>query len=192
MRMMLIARTALQLHQQSAICIPYVNIKSPVIGLIWANGTVRAHIDWCQVEDGKLVSSFLCGMVRLNSSFWHYKTVLSAPYSGSDEDSQSSQPFLEWDLSNPSDILQVYYLVRNIDHWTCTEFRKRVVAGLEDSVECITRGNGPYHPWKWIKNPAQTPTLRVLKENNTTSVTTTTTSETLSPPKNKTKHRRRR
>lgn len=36
-----------------------LNIKSPIIGLIWANGTVRAHVDWCQVEDGKLVSSFL-------------------------------------------------------------------------------------------------------------------------------------
>jgi hypothetical protein len=34
-----------------------LNIKSPVIGLIWANGTVRAHIDWCEVVNGKPVSS---------------------------------------------------------------------------------------------------------------------------------------
>ncbi|KAL4070810.1 hypothetical protein J3A83DRAFT_4358899 [Scleroderma citrinum] len=151
-----------------------LNVKSPVIGLIWANGTVRAHIDWCQMEDGKL-------------------TVLSAPYSGFDKDSQSSQPFLEWDLNNPSDILQVYYLVRNIDHWTCTEFRKRVVAGLDSSVESITRGDGPYHPWKWITNPAHAaPSVKVLKENNTTSVTTATTSGSPSPPTNKSRHKRRR
>lgn len=168
-----------------------LNIQSPIIGLIWANGTVRAHVDWCQVQDEKLVSChFLACIDRLN---WHYKTVLSAPYSGSDgEDSQSSQPFLEWDLSDPSDLLQVHYLVRNIDHWTCTEFRKRVVAGLEDSVECITCGDGQYHPWKWIKGPTQAPTLKVLKENNTPSATTTTTSGSLSPPKRNTRHKRRR
>lgn len=32
-----------------------LNVNSPVIGLIWANGTVRAHIDWCEVVDGQLV-----------------------------------------------------------------------------------------------------------------------------------------
>lgn len=32
-----------------------LNVRSPVIGLIWANGRVRAHIDWCEVVDGKLV-----------------------------------------------------------------------------------------------------------------------------------------
>lgn len=30
-------------------------VKSPVIGLIWANGRVRAHIDWCEVVDGNPV-----------------------------------------------------------------------------------------------------------------------------------------
>jgi hypothetical protein len=32
-----------------------LNVRSPVIGLIWANGRVRAHVDWCEVVDGKPV-----------------------------------------------------------------------------------------------------------------------------------------
>lgn len=37
-----------------------LNVRSPVIGLIWANGRVRAHIDWCEVVDGKPVGYCKC------------------------------------------------------------------------------------------------------------------------------------
>jgi len=30
-----------------------LRIKAPVIGLVWSHGTVRAHVDWCKVEEGK-------------------------------------------------------------------------------------------------------------------------------------------
>jgi hypothetical protein len=32
-----------------------LNVQTPVIGLIWADRTVRAHIDWCEVAEGKPV-----------------------------------------------------------------------------------------------------------------------------------------
>jgi hypothetical protein len=30
-----------------------LRIKVPVFGLVWSNGTVRAHVDWCKCEEGK-------------------------------------------------------------------------------------------------------------------------------------------
>lgn len=150
-----------------------LRIKAPVIGLTWASGTVRAHVDWCEVVHGKPV-------------------VMSAPYTGGFEEdaSQCTQPFHQWNLNRPSDILQVYHIIRNIDKWTCTGFHKRVVEGLSEITEDITHKDGLYHPWRWI--PSKAPTLRVLKENNTTSITTTTTSGTPSPLQKKSKRRRRR
>jgi hypothetical protein len=29
-----------------------LHVKAPIFGLIWANGTVRAHVDWCNVGKG--------------------------------------------------------------------------------------------------------------------------------------------
>ncbi|KAF9244556.1 hypothetical protein BU15DRAFT_42061, partial [Melanogaster broomeanus] len=149
-----------------------LNIKSPVIGLIWANGTVRAHIDWCEVVNEKPV-------------------VMSAPYSGFDEDSRvSDRLFHEWVLDNPRDILQVYFLVRNIDAWTCGQFHNRVIAGLNDLIESITLKEGLYLPWKWVGNSSAGLTVKVLKENNISA--TTTTSASSSPPKKGRRTRRRR
>ncbi|KAF9229122.1 hypothetical protein BS17DRAFT_4779 [Gyrodon lividus] len=151
-----------------------LNIKSPVIGLIWANGTVRAHIDWCEVVNGKPV-------------------VMSAPYSGFEEDSRvSDRLFHEWVLDNPRDILQVYFLVRNIDKWTCSQFHSRIVAGLNGLVESIILKDGSYQPWKWVSNLSSALTVKVLKENNTISTTTTTSGSSPSPPKKGKRTRRRR
>lgn len=30
-----------------------LRIKTPIFGLVWASGTVRAHVDWCKCEEGK-------------------------------------------------------------------------------------------------------------------------------------------
>jgi hypothetical protein len=46
-----------------------LNIKSPVIGLIWANGTVRAHIDWCDTVNEKPVSSSRLGAASSRVAF---------------------------------------------------------------------------------------------------------------------------
>ncbi|KAF8140397.1 hypothetical protein EV363DRAFT_1393305 [Boletus edulis] len=150
-----------------------LNIRSPVIGLIWANGRVRAHIDWCDVVDGKHV-------------------VVSVPYSRprTRGDSMSDRPFHEWDLDDPSDILEVYFLVRNIDEWTCGRFHQRVVQGLNHLVESITLKDGTYQPWKWVGNTVPGLAVKVLKENAVISFTTT--SSGASPPPKKDKRRRRR
>ncbi|KIJ68197.1 hypothetical protein HYDPIDRAFT_36698 [Hydnomerulius pinastri MD-312] len=151
-----------------------LNVRTPVIGLIWANGTVRAHIDWCEVVEGKPV-------------------VMSAPYSGFDEGCVSDRPFHEWVLDNPRDILEVYFLVRNIDEWTCGRFHDRIVIGLNELVESLTLKDGTYEPWKWAGNSAAALSVKVLKkENNSISITTTTSGSSTSPPKPKIKRTRRR
>lgn len=32
-----------------------MHVNAPVFGLVWANGTVRAHVDWCHDEEGNTV-----------------------------------------------------------------------------------------------------------------------------------------
>lgn len=133
-------------------------IEAPVFGLVWANGCVRAHVDWCKME-GK-------GPI-----------VLSAPYPGSRED-QINGPFHEWQLDRPGDILQVYFLIRNIDHWTTGKFCERVTTGVNKLVDAVVHKNRKYVPWKH--------TRVVQKENINLSMTTDS-----SPlPKHKAKGRR--
>lgn len=40
-----------------------LRIQAPVIGLLWADGKVRAHVDWCVREGGQLVRGLSCSWV---------------------------------------------------------------------------------------------------------------------------------
>ncbi|KAH7913002.1 hypothetical protein BJ138DRAFT_1111829 [Hygrophoropsis aurantiaca] len=147
-----------------------LHVEVPVIGLIWANGTVRAHVDWCEEVEGK-------------------PNVLSAPYPTSPNDSRDDI-FHEWVLDEPSDILRVYFLVRNIDQWTMGGFRQKVVAGVTRMVEVISNGEGNYRPWKRVGDLP--PPLSIKKENVNISITTVTSTSSPSPPRKKTKRKKRR
>jgi len=105
-----------------------LRISSCVFGLIWADGMVQAHVDWCTDDERNC------------------PTVFSAPYPGSSGD--LGPIFHEWNLDRPSDILQVYFLLRNIDIWTSTTFREHIVAGIEGFSKAILRGEQSYQPWK--------------------------------------------
>ncbi|KAK0456643.1 hypothetical protein EV421DRAFT_1886917 [Armillaria borealis] len=97
-----------------------LGIHVPVFGLVWANGTVRAH----EVK------------------------ILSAPFPGPDDDDERT--FHEWKLKRPSDILQVHFLIRNIDYWTCHGFREKVVKGVKALEQSVINGGGTYEPWKRV------------------------------------------
>ncbi|KAF8578742.1 hypothetical protein K439DRAFT_1416924 [Ramaria rubella] len=113
-----------------------IRVEACVFGLVWADGTVRAHVDWCTDQRG-------------------YPTVFSAPYPGPNGD--SGPVFHEWNLDRPSDILQVYFLLRNIDIWTSTQFRERIVIGVERYSQAISQGEYEYMPWKRISDPRLKP-----------------------------------
>lgn len=141
-----------------------LHIEAPIFGLVWANGSVRAHVDWCNLEKGK-------GPV-----------VLSAPYPGSSED-QLNGPFHEWRLDKPSDILQVYFLIRNIDDWTIGKFRERVTTGVNKLVDAVVNRGQSYNCWKRVGDL----NIHSQKENNMSMTT-----ESSPVPKLKTKGRRAR
>lgn len=88
--------------------------------------------------------------------------MFSAPYPGPEGD--SGPVFHEWNLDRPSDMLQVYFLLRNIDTWTSTGFRERVTAGVEDFSKGIYQGEQEYTPWKCVTDSRLT-VIREGKEN---------------------------
>ncbi|EJD52274.1 hypothetical protein AURDEDRAFT_181770 [Auricularia subglabra TFB-10046 SS5] len=107
-------------------------VDAPVIGLVWAEGKVRAHIDWAGEENGH-VSVYSAPYPAQESSELNREsgvsgvsTVISAVSAVS-----AAPDFQIWDLSQPAAAIAVHLLVRNIDVWTKDTFCKRVVAGVE-------------------------------------------------------------
>jgi len=139
-----------------------LGIKAPIFGLVWSNGSVRAHVDWAKGEKRA------------------YPAILSAPYPGDGED-EADDPFHEWLLDRPSDILQVYFLVRNIDCWTTGRFRERVTKGIEDLAQAVVDKKQKYEPWKRVGD-----LMPSRKENINISITTESSP---SPPKARPKGR---
>jgi len=121
-----------------------LRIKAPVFGLVWSSGTVRAHVDWSKGEEEPT------------------PTILSAPYPALDGS------FHEWALDRPSDILQVYFLIRNIDIWTTTRFRDLVVEGVNDLLYSVVHKEHKYEPWKRVGDLSSA-VPKVRKEKTSTS-----------------------
>ena len=117
---------------------------------------------------------------------------MSAPYLDSG-DRSSTDLFHEWKLDRPSDMLKVFFLVRNIDQWTTGKFSEYVVHGINQKVDKLSSNEGTYKPWKRVGDLAPPLKSKSLKENLNISVTTVLTSEASpSPPKPKSRRRRRR
>jgi solute carrier family 25 (mitochondrial carnitine/acylcarnitine transporter), member 20/29 len=147
-----------------------LRIKSPIFGLVWASGSVRAHVDWCRCEEGKT------------------PIILSAPYPGDRNSEETSDIFYEWQLDQPSDILQVYFLIRNIDHWTTAgHFRDRVMSGIKDLLEGVVHNEEKYEPWKRAGDLIPSALTKVHKEN--VNISMTTESSESSPKMKSRKHR---
>jgi len=91
--------------------------------------------------------------------------IYSAPYSTNQEE------FHTWDLSRPSDILQVYFMIQNIDEWTMNGFKDAVIHGVNGLQKSVEIGEA-YHPWR------RSGDIKVEKENILISVGTNYTSST--------------
>jgi len=149
-----------------------LHVFAPIFGLVWTNGTVRAHVDWasCRDDGGEGLA------------------VLSAPYPGLKGNRLDSN-FHEWLLDRPADILQIYLIIRNIDQWTVGKFSERVVQGINDLVEAVVRKDEEFKPWRRVGDLS--PVLEIVrKENVNTSATVTSSSSIPSPPKTKNKRTR--
>jgi solute carrier family 25 (mitochondrial carnitine/acylcarnitine transporter), member 20/29 len=115
--------------------------------------------------------------------------VLSAPYPGSKED-EGSALFHEWQLERPSDILQVHFLIQNIDRWTVGKFRDLVVNGVTTLVGTVVNDGGRYGSWRRCGDIG----LGMLARNNKENVrlSTSTSSVSSSPQVKRTRQIKRR
>ncbi|KAJ6574956.1 hypothetical protein B0H19DRAFT_1208496 [Mycena capillaripes] len=155
-----------------------LHVKAPVVGLVWASGTVRAHVDWCSTPEGKNKPP----------------VVYSAPYRVTTEDEAEDEGdeadiFHEWQLDRAADIAEVFFLIENIDHWTMNGFRKRAISGVKDLVESVVNKGDAYIPWKRAGDLASS--SAPSKENNVV-ISASTTSSAQSTPPQKTRNRRHR
>ncbi|KAI0068305.1 hypothetical protein BV25DRAFT_1867311 [Artomyces pyxidatus] len=124
-------------------------VKAPMFGLVWSDGKVRAHVDWCDGDETP--------------------TVQSAPFPGLNGKDGTDDIFHEWQLDNPADIIQVFLLVSNIDGWTVGRFRERVTAGVEDLVERVAAKGHMYRPWKRVEKTAPTVVTGGHQDENSSS-----------------------
>lgn len=174
-------------------------IDAPVFGLVWANGNVQVHVDWWQHHDSNKQSLRSGGRDRASrtstpvSAFdaggrchgrcycliqIHFKVISSALYANpATEDSENG-----WVLERPGHLLHVYFLLRNIDNWTTTRFRDRIVSGLEAFSQLVEEDPGAFRCWKrdaTVRATKVATSTHGDKENeNVISLTSTTTSST--------------
>jgi hypothetical protein len=56
----------------------------------------------------------------------------------------------EWKLDKPAQIIQVYILLKNIDHWTVDGFLQCVKKGIADLEKSVLVDGCQYQPWKRV------------------------------------------
>ncbi|KAJ7293426.1 hypothetical protein C8J57DRAFT_1551915 [Mycena rebaudengoi] len=142
-----------------------LHVNAPVFGLVWASGTVRAHVDWCRTPQGKQRPA----------------VVYSAPYQRTavEDDEREADIFHEWQLDRASDIVEVFFLIENIDHWTMSGFRDKVVQGVNDLVDSVVEKSQKYEPWKRVGDLIPS---APAKENKVSISASTTSSAQSTPP----------
>ena len=94
--------------------------------------------------------------------------MFSAPYPGNAGD----DPVHDWKLHQPSDILQVYFLIRNIDIWTVGKFRERAITCVSNTAKAMEEKDLKYEPWKRVGDLIPPVFSRRHKENTTISTGT--------------------
>ncbi|KAH8998841.1 hypothetical protein EDB86DRAFT_2828382 [Lactarius hatsudake] len=111
-----------------------LHVRAPVFGLVWSDGIVRAHVDWC------------------SSKGQEPPIVRSALFPGyhSEGDVGDETDVHEWNLDSPANIIQMFLLIKNIDQWTVNGFTKCIEEGIADLVDSVLLKNCPYQPWKRV------------------------------------------
>ncbi|KAJ6519671.1 hypothetical protein C8R45DRAFT_754452, partial [Mycena sanguinolenta] len=150
------------------------HVVAPIFGLVWASGTVRAHVDWWSVPEG--------------SGKTKQPLIYSAPYLVEDR-GEGADTFHEWQLDKAADIVEVFFLIENIDRWTMTSFCERVIKGVKDLQESVVQRKEPYIPWKRVGDLSSS--SATAKENNIIiSASTTSSAQSTPPQKPRSRHRR--
>ncbi|KAI9513049.1 hypothetical protein F5148DRAFT_463897 [Russula earlei] len=111
-----------------------LHVEAPVFGLVWSDGTVRAHVDWSVSKGG--------GPPTVRSA-------LFPGLSGDDGWGEGSHAH-EWNLDEPGGIIDLFLVLKNVDQWSTDGFLKRVEVGITDLVDSVLNRGCPYRSWKRI------------------------------------------
>ncbi|KAI9060222.1 hypothetical protein FKP32DRAFT_1656523 [Trametes sanguinea] len=154
-----------------------LNIQAPVFGLVWAEGKVRAHVDWWQVKNGEV----------------HHQMIYSAPYGGPPFKGRRkrSSAFHEWDLAKPADIISVYLLMTNLDRWTTGAFCDAVVAGTSELAKRVLAGQS-VAPWRRSGDLARMVGRKVVHPEPASAASSSASAAPAEPVKRKVKKRKPR
>ncbi|KAI8981245.1 hypothetical protein BD414DRAFT_419862 [Trametes punicea] len=152
-----------------------LNVRAPVFGMVWAEGKVRAHVDWWEVKNGEIVSM-----------------IYSAAYggSGTKDERRRSAACYEWDLAEPADIIQVYLLMRNLDRWTTGPFCEAVIAGVKDLARRVQAGQLTVMPWRRSGDLVRLVGRKVGHPEFTSAASLSASSAAAAPVKRKVKKRK--
>ncbi|KAF9270045.1 hypothetical protein L218DRAFT_849619 [Marasmius fiardii PR-910] len=151
------ASAARQLHS--------LHVQAPIFGLVWCKGIVKAHVDFVG-----------------NSGVDEIPTVFSAPYVRPRKNKSSGDgDGFEWHLERPGDIIQVHFLVRNIDRWTTGRFRERALEGIQTLVEHV-RQKKKFVPWRRCGDIVPTAIRSSRKQKENVLRSSSHSSESISEP----------
>lgn len=119
-----------------------LNVKSPIFGILWTAGEVRAHADWWILTADKQYNFYSC--------------LYPGPKGKTRRD-------FKWKLKMPEDILQVYLLVENLEHWTSEQFQECISRDIHSLREDVVGRGRSIIPWKRIGNLNEHPLLSGTK-----------------------------
>ncbi|KAI0307693.1 hypothetical protein B0F90DRAFT_1621732 [Multifurca ochricompacta] len=112
-----------------------LHVKAPVFGLVWSDGSVRAHVDW------------------YDSKGQGPPIVRSALFPGPHHNDGGDECHVhEWNLYSPAGIIEMFLLIRNIDYWTTNGFVECIEAGIADLLDSVLLKGCSYQPWKRVGN----------------------------------------
>jgi len=111
-----------------------LHVEAPVFGFVWSDGTVRAHVDW-RVGRGERPP-----IVR--------SALFPGPNGNVSCDGRGHA--YEWNLDKPGGIINLFLVLKNIDHWTTNGFIERIEAGVADLLHSVLKQGCPYQPWKRV------------------------------------------
>jgi solute carrier family 25 (mitochondrial carnitine/acylcarnitine transporter), member 20/29 len=92
----------------------------------------------------------------------------------------------EWQLDSPSDMIEVFLLIKNIDHWTVNGFLECIERGIADLVDSVLTKGHPYQPWKRVG------TLKASRTKEAPAAENSSSQPSAPPPVRRSRRRRSR
>ncbi|KIY45773.1 hypothetical protein FISHEDRAFT_48595 [Fistulina hepatica ATCC 64428] len=123
-----------------------LKVRAPVFGLVWADATVRVHVDWCvdTSEDTLRVCSAPYNPYASRNGNDSKRRIRRDKHRVQHDSKR--RLYHDYCLTNPGDLLRLYFLIVNIDAWTLDGFLRLISAGLDE----LERDTTAYRGWRHV------------------------------------------